>query len=65
MVRSEEKAILPVCCQVLFSPIQTKLEVMALQFWLFHTLGVIFWAEVAKITVSQQRKAPFKVAVTP
>lgn len=23
---------------------------MALQFWLFDTLGVVFWTEVAKIT---------------
>ena len=55
--RFERRAASPICCQVLLSAIQTKLQVVALQFWLLHTFGVIFWTEVAKITAkSQQRK---------
>ena len=55
-----EAAASPVCRQVLFSSIQTKLEVVALQFWLFHTFGVIFWTEVAKITVRISKECIFQ-----
>ena len=55
-----EAAASPVCCQVLFSSVQTKLEVVALQFWLFHTFGVIFWTEVAKITVRISKERIFQ-----
>lgn len=54
------EAASPACRQVLFSSIQTKLEVVALQFWLFHTFGVIFWTEVAKITVRISKKCIFR-----